>query len=119
MSELMIERRVEIKRYPKYLGADTNEHQVRVMRTSPAGWMLQLRGQTQMATADYLSANAARELIVKLQEVIAAIEPQRVISVHGEITEHGPELVIEPSPFMRAAVLAALGDEAEERGSEG
>jgi hypothetical protein len=110
INELLITGRVEIKRYPKERGADMHQNMVRVGKSSPEGWMLQLRGKTSMATVDYLSADAARALIAKLEVIIAAIEPK-------------PETPPRFNMFARAdrkePWFWPLPDEDEERGSEG
>jgi hypothetical protein len=114
-NELLIERRVEIKRYPKHVGADDRQEVVRVARTSPEGWMLQLRGQTQMATADYLSREAALAIIAKLQAIVTEIDGRP----SGVTTVYPRNMAAFPDPEAKPVWFWPLADDPEERGSEG
>lgn len=107
--DLLINRRVEIKRYPKYLGPESvMPDTVRVRRSSPEGWMLQLRGKTQISTADYLTAGHARALISKLLEIVMEMEPS-VEKPRFNMFARKPQ-----EPWFWP-----IADDADERGSEG
>jgi hypothetical protein len=104
MDELNLKHRIEVKRWPRQYVVDRTP-MIRLYKSSPESATLQLRGEKAWATADYLGAAQMRELIAKLQEIVAAIEPKPV------------------APFnmfaRREPWFWPLPDDEDERGSEG